>query len=130
MVDLTLYAVRIHDRRDDDDPEVASVIFADSFDGPWYDMVTGALDFCTEVVQALRNAQRPAIDNDTIHLETRLHRAAVDSMMWDKTVGEAIDHALAEIARLRIENGDYRTRVDYLSRKVGGEVTEAEPTDL
>jgi hypothetical protein len=45
-------------------------------------------------------------------------------MMWDKTVGEAIDHALAEIARLRIENGDYRTRVDYLSRKVGGEVTD------
>ena len=121
MIDLTLYAVRIHEGADE---HIGSVIYADTFDGPWYDMVTGPIDFCLEVVRALRNMQRPATDDDTHHLETRLRRAAVDSMMWDQTVGHAIDHALAEIARLRIENGDYRTRVDYLARKVSAEITD------
>ena len=113
MIDLTLYSVRVHDRFNDDDPELATVIFAESFDGPWFDMATGGPDHCWEIVKALRSVQRPIMASEPT-LDTRLQRAAVDSMMWDQTVGEAIDHALAEIARLRLENSDYLTRVNYL----------------
>ncbi|HEY7821435.1 MAG TPA: hypothetical protein VIG24_01305 [Acidimicrobiia bacterium] len=106
-----LYAVFMHD---DDE---ATVIYADSLEGPWHEMVTGHPDHCWEIVNALKLAQRPTFANDPPTLESRLHHAAIDSMMWDKTVGEAIDQALAEMARLRLENTDLHNRIRYLSEE-------------
>lgn len=123
MIDPTLYAVRIHDT--DDETEKASVIFAESYDGPWYDMATGETDYCWEIVTALRKVQRPTLTDENQNLESRLHHAAADSMMWDPKVGEAIDQALAEIAKLRLENSDYRTRVHYLTK----EISDQTPTE-
>jgi hypothetical protein len=51
---MTIYAVRLHDSINENDPEVATVMFSSSdWSGPWIDMVTGHPEWCWEVVDAL-----------------------------------------------------------------------------
>ena len=56
-VDRALYALRLHERLTDDDPELATVMYSmRGAVGPWFDMATGHPDWCWEIVDAL-NAQ-------------------------------------------------------------------------
>lgn len=54
MADMISYAIRFHDRYKEDDPELATVIYStQGSEGPWFDIVTGSLDWCEEVLDAL-----------------------------------------------------------------------------
>ena len=49
-----LYAVRLHERNTEDDPEVGTLMYSmRGPQGPWSDMVTGHPEWCWEIVDAL-----------------------------------------------------------------------------
>ena len=51
---MTLFAVRIHDRMTEDDPNVATVMYSSGdASGPWFDMATGHPEHIEEIVGAL-----------------------------------------------------------------------------
>lgn len=50
---MPVYSIRIHDRLVEEDPHQATVMYAHDVEGPWHDMVTGATDWCWEVLGAL-----------------------------------------------------------------------------
>lgn len=63
-----IYAIRVHDRMTEDDPDLATVMYARGPEGPWYDMATGLRDYADEIADAL-----------TIVEEERVERVRVES---------------------------------------------------
>lgn len=56
--DKTFYGIRVHDRETEDDPRLATIMYANKIpDGPWFDMVTGYPEHCYEVLEALEFLQ-------------------------------------------------------------------------
>lgn len=56
---MTIYAVRIHDRITEDDPTTGTVMYTIRGEiGPWHDMVTGDVEWCWEVRDALDAYER------------------------------------------------------------------------
>lgn len=48
------YAIRYHTRLSEDDPHTATVMYSMSgVEGPWFDMVSGEIGYCNEVLDAL-----------------------------------------------------------------------------
>jgi hypothetical protein len=48
------YGVRVFERLTEDDPHAGAVMYSVAgAAGPWHDMVTGPLDYCWEVLEAL-----------------------------------------------------------------------------
>lgn len=50
---MTVYAYRLHDRMTEDDPELATLMYASDCSGPWHDMVSGHPEWCEEILDAL-----------------------------------------------------------------------------
>jgi len=46
-----LYAVRLHDRDTDNDPQLATLMYAWEAEGPWHDMATGHPDNIWELFE-------------------------------------------------------------------------------
>lgn len=99
---MTLFAVRIHDRMTEDDPNVATVMYSSGdASGPWFDMATGHPEHIEEIVGALewrediRQAER---DRETSRL--RSERLADLSILEPDQVD----------ARLRRQDITYRLR--------------------
>lgn len=56
------YAIVIHDRQTEDDPNLGTVIYSRN-NTYWHEMATGPLDFCNEIIDALY-AKRRMDEND------------------------------------------------------------------
>lgn len=49
-----IYSIRIQERELEKDPSLATVMYSlNGPEGPWYDMVSGSLDNCNEVLDSL-----------------------------------------------------------------------------
>lgn len=48
-----IYGLRIHDRPTEADPSLATVMYADDRDSPWFDMATGHFDNIQDILGAL-----------------------------------------------------------------------------
>lgn len=59
------YAVLCHYRHTEEDPYFGTVIYTThGIGGPWHPMVTGDIDNCYEIVEALYKAQGPREDHE------------------------------------------------------------------
>jgi hypothetical protein len=96
-----LYSIRVHDRANDSDPELAFVMSSVNGDvGPWYDMVSGHPDYCWEVLDSLIFFQNYTSEKKDFEVIKN------DHVNW-KTLKEfpTLSSALKEIEKLR-EAGD------------------------
>lgn len=54
MKEQRIYAVRAHDRMVEDDPHLGTIMYSHHGpEGPWWDMVTGNLDFVWEMFEII-----------------------------------------------------------------------------
>ena len=88
-----IYAIRIHDRMTEDDPDLATVMYARGPEGPWYDMATGLRDYAEEIADAL-----------TIVEEQRIERVRVESERLRQEI------AMSEMVRAAEDAGHYDER--------------------
>jgi hypothetical protein len=105
---MTLYAVRVHDRLTEDDPQHGTVMCADDAIGPWVDMVTGHIEWCWEVCSTLtaveENATTSPTHGDPLSLDI-VNRLTV--LFWEMkhegrvSAKNVIADAIAEIERLQ-----------------------------
>lgn len=78
-----VYAVRVHDRETEDDPQLGTVMYSTSgFAGPWHDMVSGHPEVCWEVYEALTAAMA---------LQMRKKREEIERLRAEIARGET-DH--------------------------------------
>jgi hypothetical protein len=92
-----IYSVRLVDRIDESDPEIAFVMSSTNGPfGPWYDMVSGHPDYCWEVLDSLIFFQNYNSDKEEFEIIRN------DHVNW-KTLKEfpTLSSALKEIELLR-----------------------------
>jgi hypothetical protein len=77
----TVYAIRIHDRITDDDPDLATVMYARDCEGPWYDMATGVRDFAEEIADALTIVEEQRIERVRVEQERLRREVAMGEMV-------------------------------------------------
>ena len=90
----TLYGYRVHARETEDDPHLATLMYAYSWEGPWHDMVTGAPGYIDEVLTALAQLNESAgwLDQVAV-LEDEIERLRIAG---DNLVAAIRNHDLRE----------------------------------
>jgi hypothetical protein len=73
----TVYAIRIHDRMTEDDPDLATVMYARDCEGPWHDMATGLRDYAEEIVGALTIVEEERVER--VRAEHERLRAEIEA---------------------------------------------------
>jgi hypothetical protein len=94
METAMIYAIRIHDRMTDDDPDIATVMYARDCEGPWYDMCAGLREFADEIADALtiveeERIERVRVESERLRREVAMSemlRAAEDAGMYDEFI--------------------------------------------
>jgi len=79
--DKTLYGYRVHSRDTEDDPHLATLMYAYHSEGPWYDMVTGDPGYIDEMLTALYQAgalreerdKVAVLEEEVAELKQRIH---------------------------------------------------------
>jgi hypothetical protein len=87
-----IYALRVHDRITEHDPDLATVMYARDCEGPWFDMATGAREHAEEIAGALtiveeQRIERVRMENERLRREVAMSemlRAAEDAGMYDE----------------------------------------------
>jgi len=74
-----IYAIRIHDRMTEDDPDLATVMYARDCEGPWHDMCTGLRDYADEIAGALtiveeERVERVRMESERLRAELQTYR--------------------------------------------------------
>jgi hypothetical protein len=95
---MTLYAVRVHDRLTEDDPQHGTVMCADDAIGPWVDMVTGHIEWCWEVCSTLtaveENATTPPTHGDPQQSPGSAHTDEIERLREER-LNELLAKSLA-----------------------------------
>lgn len=77
----TLYGYRVHPRDTEDDPHLATLMYAYNWEGPWHDMVTGDPGYIDEVLTAVYQLNESAgwrdkvaeLEAEVAELKDRIH---------------------------------------------------------
>jgi hypothetical protein len=74
-----IYAVRVHDRITENDPDLATVMYARDCEGPWYDMATGLREYADEIADALtiveeERVERVRVEHERLRAELEADR--------------------------------------------------------
>jgi hypothetical protein len=74
-----IYAVRVHDRMTENDPDLATVMYARDCEGPWYDMATGLRQHADEIADALtvveeERVERVRVEHERLRAELEADR--------------------------------------------------------
>ena len=91
-----IYAIRVHDRMTENDPDLATVMYARDCEGPWYDMATGLREYADEIADALtvveeERVERVRVEQERLRQEiamSEMVRAAEDAGHYDEFVRE------------------------------------------
>ena len=88
-----IYGMRIHDRMTEDDPDLATVMYADDERSTWWDMATGHPHHIEEILGALewredmRQAER---DREVAYMRAEMEAHRLDRSeftVWAEPVG-------------------------------------------
>lgn len=89
---MVIYAVRLHDNVNENDLEVATVMYSSSgYSGPWLDMVTGHPEWCWEVIDALTVVSDMELERKKQSEEDLLAMLAKDSLEWPEDESDESD---------------------------------------
>lgn len=88
-----IYGIRIHDRPTEADPSLATVMYADGHDSPWFDMATGHPDHIEEILGALEwreDMRQTERDREIAYLRAEMQAHRLDRSevtVWTEQVG-------------------------------------------
>lgn len=114
---MTEYAIRIHDRVTEADPDAATIMYRTT-GGYWHDMATGPREFCIDIYEALtwreeRRHDEHLANRDTPDIVERLATQRIRDEWLSTGTEELLRDAAHHITRLRAAGDTLRnTLVD------------------